>query len=76
MLSVAFRQISPGGFRGLIRPNGTILHITTRLAVRKITRTGPVDWRATYSDLVADDWEFFDLRELRGPAEEGNGAQQ
>jgi len=44
------------------------------MAVRTLSTHGLVDYRATYSDLIADDWEVIDLRQLgdaAGEAAEG-----
>lgn len=65
LLAVALRQVSPGGHVGVVRPSGTILHVNRRMAIRRLLPRGPVDWRATFADLVADDWELFDLNALR-----------
>ncbi len=65
LLPMALRQLTPGGVRGLARPGGVLVLITRRAMMLRLGRNGPYKWYPTFADLIADDWEFVDLRELR-----------
>ncbi len=63
LLSEAMRKINPGQLRGIARAGDRVLFVNKRLAIKRICNKGLYDYRATFADLVADDWEIVDLED-------------
>lgn len=61
LLSEAMRSINPGELKGVVRAGDRLLWVNRRLALKMVGKKGMYDFRATYADLVATDWQIVEL---------------